>query len=90
MTDSEAREMARSLVRDSIIEDAAAQYIAQILKHVHQARIVPLKNKLRQAEKRNGDLVVLLTGVITDLRSGVHPEAIERRIEDVIFREDGE
>lgn len=43
MTDSEAREMARDLVRGSIIEDAAAQFIAQVLKEAHDSRIKPLR-----------------------------------------------
>ena len=50
MSDSEAREMARDLVRGSIIEDAAAQFIAQILKHAHDERIKPLQARLTAAE----------------------------------------
>lgn len=50
MTDSEAREMARDLVRGSIIEDAAAQFIAQILKHAHDDRIKPLKARIEALE----------------------------------------
>ena len=50
MTDGEAREMARDLVRGSIIEDAAAQFIAQILKHAHDERIKPLKARAERLE----------------------------------------
>lgn len=50
MTDGEAREMARDLVRGSIIEDAAAQFIAQILKHAVEDRIKPLQARLTAAE----------------------------------------
>jgi chromosome segregation ATPase len=46
MTDGEAREMARELVRGSIIEDAASQFIAQILKHAHDERIKPLRDRI--------------------------------------------
>ena len=43
MTDAEAREMARDLVRGSIIEDAAAQFIAQVLKEANDSRIKPMR-----------------------------------------------
>jgi len=50
MTDGEARELARDLVRGSIIEDAAAQFIAQILKHAHDERIKPLRDRAERLE----------------------------------------
>ena len=50
MTDSEAREMARGLVRGSIIEDAASQFIAQVLKEAHDSRIKPLRDRIEELE----------------------------------------
>lgn len=46
MTNGEAREMARGLVRGSIIEDAASQFIALVLKETHDSRIKPLRAKV--------------------------------------------
>ena len=56
MSEGEAREMARDLVRGSIIEDAAAQFIAQILKHAHDERIKPLQARLTAAEAERDTL----------------------------------
>jgi hypothetical protein len=42
----ETRDMARDMLRGSIIEDAAAQFLAQIVEHIHESRIVPLKTAL--------------------------------------------
>lgn len=65
MTDGEARELARDLVRGSIIEDAAAQFIAQILKHAHDERIKPLRDRAEQLEallrEARSDLEVYIT-----------------------------
>jgi hypothetical protein len=55
MTDmSKMREMARGLVRESIMEDAMAQFLAQTLAFVHDERIKPLQERLNklEAEKR--------------------------------------
>jgi len=52
MTDAEAREMARELVRGSIIEDAASQFIAQILKHAHDERVKPLRKQVADLEAK--------------------------------------
>ena len=52
MTDSEAREMARGLVRGSIIEDAASQFIAQVLKEAHDSRIKPLRDRIEELEAK--------------------------------------
>lgn len=52
MTDGEAREMARELVRGSIIEDAASQFIAQILKHAHEERVKPLRKQVADLETK--------------------------------------
>ena len=52
MTDGEAREMARELVRGSIIEDAASQFIAQILKHAHDERVKPLRKQVAALEAK--------------------------------------
>jgi hypothetical protein len=56
MTDGEAREMARELVRGSIIEDAASQFIAQILKHAHDERIKPLRDRIEALTKERNAL----------------------------------
>ena len=52
MSDKHAqmREMARGLIRDSVIEDAIAQRIAQIIEFIHEDRIKPLEAKLAKAE----------------------------------------
>ncbi|MGA1354450.1 MAG: hypothetical protein ACO32I_06720, partial [Candidatus Limnocylindrus sp.] len=42
-------EMARDLIRDSVIEDAIAQKIAQIIEFIHEDRIKPLESKLAKA-----------------------------------------
>jgi ferritin-like protein len=52
MTDQEAREMARGLVRGSIIEDAAAQFIAQVLKEAHDSRIKPMRARIEELEAK--------------------------------------
>jgi hypothetical protein len=52
MTDSEAREMARGLVRGSIIEDAAAQFVAQVLKEAHDSRIKPMRDRIKELEAK--------------------------------------
>ena len=44
-TQSELRNMARDLVRGSMIEDAAAQFVALIIRQVHEERIAPLKEQ---------------------------------------------
>ena len=51
MSDKHAqmREMARGLIRDSVIEDAIAQKIAQIIEFIHEDRIKPLEAKLAKA-----------------------------------------
>jgi len=47
---AQMREMARGLIRDSVIEDAIAQRIAQIIEFIHEDRIKPLEAKLAKAE----------------------------------------
>lgn len=49
MSDREAMEMARDLVRGSIIEDATARFISQVLREAHDSKIKPLREKLRIA-----------------------------------------
>lgn len=53
MSDREAINLARDLVRGSIIEDAAARFISQVLKEAHDSRIKPLRNRFEalQAER---------------------------------------
>ena len=64
MTDSEAREMARGLVRGSIIEDAASQFIAQVLKEAHDSRIKPLRDRIEELEAKLAKAVEFTKGVI--------------------------
>ena len=52
MTDAEAREMARELVRGSIVEDAVSQFIAQVLKYAHDERIKPLRKQVADLEAK--------------------------------------
>ena len=63
MNDSEAREMARGLVRGSIIEDAASQFIAQVLKEAHDSRIKPLRDRIKELEAQIAAMEEGLTAV---------------------------
>ena len=67
MTNGEARETARGLVRGSIIEDAASQFIALVLKETHDSRIKPLRAevealvaKLAEVTEDRDDLLAAL------------------------------
>lgn len=53
MSDKHAqmREMARGLIRDSVIEDAIAQRIAQIIEFIHEDRIKPLQDRVEMLER---------------------------------------
>jgi hypothetical protein len=42
---AQMREMARDLIRNSVIEDAIAQRIAQIVEFIHEDRIKPLQQR---------------------------------------------
>ena len=64
MTDGEAREMARELVRGSIIEDAASQFIAQILKHAHDERVKPLQKQVAALDAKLAKAVEALEALI--------------------------
>jgi ubiquinone biosynthesis protein UbiJ len=44
------RELARSLVRDSVIEDVLAQRIAQIIEFIHDEKIIPLQEDVQRLE----------------------------------------
>lgn len=51
MTDmTKMRDMARGLVRESIVEDALAQFLAQTLAFVHDDRIKPLQERVEKLE----------------------------------------
>jgi hypothetical protein len=54
MSDKHAqmREMARGLIRDSVIEDAIAQKIAQIIDFIHEDRIKPLQERVEMLERQ--------------------------------------
>ena len=63
MTDAEAREMARELVRGSIVEDAVSQFIAQVLKHAHDERIKPLRKQVADLEAKLAKAVEALEDI---------------------------
>jgi len=52
MSDREAMNLARDLVRGSIIEDAAARFISQVLKEAHDSRIKPLRDRIEELEAK--------------------------------------
>jgi hypothetical protein len=58
MTDkhTQMREMARDLIRNSVIEDAIAQRIAQIVEFIHEDRIKPLQKRIEALEEQVGTL----------------------------------
>jgi hypothetical protein len=41
----QTRDMARSLLRGSITEDAAEQFLAQVIEHIHVDHIKPLESE---------------------------------------------
>ena len=49
---SQMRELARRLVRNSMVEDALAQFVALTLEHVHDDRIKPLKARIEELEAK--------------------------------------
>lgn len=53
---AQMREMARGLIRDSVIEDAIAQRIAQIVEFIHEDRIKPLQKRIEALEDQVGTL----------------------------------
>jgi hypothetical protein len=59
MTDKHAqmRELARGLIRDSVIEDAIAQKIALIIEHIYDTHIKPLQQRVEMLERERADLV---------------------------------
>ena len=50
---SKSREIAKGLVENSIITDAAAQLIALILEEVHKTKIKPLQDELKNRAEPN-------------------------------------
>ena len=64
MTDAEVREMARELVRGSIVEDAVSQFIAQVLKHAHDERIKPLRKQVADLEAKLAKAVEALDDLL--------------------------
>lgn len=42
------RELARELIRDSIVEDALAQFLSLALEHVHDEHIKPLRAEIER------------------------------------------
>jgi hypothetical protein len=53
VTDKHAqmRELARGLIRDSAIEDAIAEKIAQFIEFIHEDRIKPLQQRVEMLER---------------------------------------
>jgi hypothetical protein len=53
MSDKHAqmRELARGMIRDSVIEDAIAQKITQIIEFIHEDRIKPLQTRVEMLER---------------------------------------
>jgi hypothetical protein len=48
--------MARDLIRNSVIEDAIAQRIAQIVEFIHEDRLKPLQKRIEALEEQVGTL----------------------------------
>lgn len=48
----QTRDMARAMLRGSIVEDATAQYLAQVIEHIHADRIAPTQEYLRETAAR--------------------------------------
>jgi hypothetical protein len=82
VTDAEAREMARDLVRGSIIEDAAAQFIAQVLKHAHEDRIKPLRARITDLEAEVARLQAVVQAY-EDMAPPPEPGALRRQLEKI-------
>ena len=53
---AQMREMARDLIRNSVIEDAIAQRIAQIVEFIHEDSIKPLQKRIEALEEQVGTL----------------------------------
>jgi hypothetical protein len=53
---AQMREMARDLIRNSVIEDAIAQRIAQIVEFIHEDRLKPLQKRIEALEEQVGTL----------------------------------
>ena len=45
----QSRDMAREMLKDSIVIDATAQFIALMLEEVHKSKIAPLRELLKEA-----------------------------------------
>lgn len=69
----QTRDLAREMLRGSIIEDAAAQFLAQVVQHIHESEIAPLKAE-RDRLRQSGDYH---DGIEEGWKAG---EAQERRI----------
>lgn len=50
--DAQIKKLARELVRDSIIEDAASRFVEMVLKEVHDSRIKPLHDRIESLEAK--------------------------------------
>lgn len=49
---SEARAMAHELAKDSIVTDALAQFISQVIEELHKTRIAPAEARAERAEAK--------------------------------------
>ena len=70
-----AQELARGLVRGSIIEDAAARFLAQCLEFAHAERVQPLREYLSETSGRLRQ--------IADEGQFLTPEDIRRLADDM-------
>ena len=50
--DAQIKKLARELVRDSIIEDAASRFVEMVLKEVHDSRVKPLHDRIEELEAK--------------------------------------
>ena len=59
----EAQDLAREMVRGSIIEDATARFLAQCFEYVHADRIAPLREYLLETSGRLHQLATDTNGL---------------------------
>jgi uncharacterized small protein (DUF1192 family) len=83
----ETRDMARDMLRGSIVEDAAAQFLAQIVEHIHETRIAPLKTaieakdaEIARLREARGAAAALLAVEFTKIAPKVLNAVAEERV----------
>ena len=63
----EVRQLARELAKDSIVTDALAQFIGQIVEEIHASKVAPA---IARAERAESELAVIreaLSDAVTNL-----------------------